>query len=72
MPKLTIVTEESTRSANATLKAASKREWEDVLVMGYNPEGRIQFECSPLTNAEVLFLIEQFKKQLLEGDYRPS
>ena len=45
-------------------------EFESVLVIGYDHEGELDARASlNLTAAQILFLIERFKLNLLSGDY---
>ena len=48
----------------------AKGEYESVLVMGWSSEGSLDVRASlNLTNKDCLWLVEQFKHNLLHGDY---
>jgi hypothetical protein len=48
---------------------AAKGELEGAVVMGYTKEGEIYFASTYADGGEVLWLLEQCKKQLLEVDH---
>lgn len=48
----------------------AKGEYDDVLVMGYDKDNRLQVRSSlGLTHSDILWMIETFKHRLVRGDY---
>lgn len=57
------------KPADATLES-NIGEFESILLIGYDHDGELRFASSAnLDGANVLWLIESFKANLLRGDY---
>ena len=69
MNVIKLVEPDKERSADAVLTSAMG-EYDSVVVLGWDHDGELVVHSTLNINAaQILFLIEQFKLKLLQGDY---
>lgn len=64
-----LYTKDSAKNPDAVLEQAVGS-YDEVLILGWNKDGTFDPRATvDMTNRELLWLIELFKKKLLDGDY---